>query len=233
LVPIRSGRVAQSGRWLLAELLVVALGVLLAFWVEGWRENLRDRAAEADLLAALADEAQQNLDAIESRRLFYQRRAKAQVALLEVVRGAEPPPDSVDRLLREAIRTGTLDLPTGTLSSTLSSGDLQLIQDRAFRSLLTQWPVTMANIRELEGRHDAVVFDGIRPWLRSQGGLPTGIGGRDFPSPAARRDYRDFLRARDFEQLLVEASLYGSLLEGNLVQLDNLARQIMDADRSP
>ena len=46
-MPIREG-VARTGRWLLAELVIVAAGVLVALWVDALREDMRDRDAEED-----------------------------------------------------------------------------------------------------------------------------------------------------------------------------------------
>jgi len=89
----------------------------------------------------------------------------------------------------------------------------------------------MANLKELEDLQNDIVRDHIRPWLRRHGSLPSGVGGQDYPSPGPLPDYPLLLRDAELEQLAIDASLYGPLLDSNLVQLLDFTVQIRDRIR--
>ena len=55
----------QSVRWLLAELSVVVLGILIAFWVSAWWEGVNLSRWEETQLEALRYELNQNLQVFE------------------------------------------------------------------------------------------------------------------------------------------------------------------------
>lgn len=50
-----SGRI-RSVRWLLAEIMVVVLGILIAFQLEAWRTDRLDRRAERETIHAILDD---------------------------------------------------------------------------------------------------------------------------------------------------------------------------------
>lgn len=46
----------QSLRWLFAELLVIVLGISIAFQVEEWRNELSERRTEREVLLSMLDD---------------------------------------------------------------------------------------------------------------------------------------------------------------------------------
>ena len=69
-------------RFLAAELVIVVLGILIAFQVENWRESRAEREAEAVALAGLASDLSADLDLIARFVERSERRAAAMDGLL-------------------------------------------------------------------------------------------------------------------------------------------------------
>jgi hypothetical protein len=206
-VPIPKG-VMETSRWLVAELLIVTLGVLIALWVDGLREDARARDSEAEVLNALLVEFESNQGSIRQRRDMYSRRGAAQLELAKIGRGSAPPTaDSLDVLWRWAIRTGEANPTRGVLNSTTTSGALSLISNPIVRHRIAGMPDDWDGIQELERRHNRIILDYLRPWLRSRGSLPGGVGAVDFPLPSLGV-HLPMASDVELQQLLIEAGGY-------------------------
>ncbi|MFV1988351.1 MAG: hypothetical protein ACC682_13805, partial [Gemmatimonadota bacterium] len=150
---------------------------------------------------------------LDRRMERYSRRYESQLAILDVIRGAPTPdPDSLDVLFQWSIILGSYDPPTGALSSTIASGDLQLIRDLDLRSALAQWPSELEDYNQVEEVYQDLILDHYRPRLRETVGLPSGMAGRPLPPNSTPARLLDALSDPVVEQILRELAGYSELL---------------------
>ena len=132
----------QSFRWLTAELLVVMLGILLAFQVEEWQEVRADRATERELLSGLRNEFVTNRQTLESMGSQLARQRASLQAFLYA-----SPQDPASRVFQEnrrdlieaMHRTFTNQGMThGYLNSVINSGNLALIDSVPLQAMLLE-----------------------------------------------------------------------------------------------
>ena len=202
-------------RWLVAELVIVVLGVLIAISIDSWRQGVQDRRDERVLVESLHREFESNRVALVSQLEVYGKRSAAAQQLLDLgVEAERLPADSLTALWQWITRAGTYDPATGVLSSATSSGDLGLIEDLDLRSAIAQWPSGVANFANVESAMSDVIMGQMMPWLRSQTALPpSGFGELGWPSGRHPTDMRLLLSSVVFENLLREELAWDWILE--------------------
>lgn len=224
---------ARSSRGLLAELLVVALGVFIALLADGWREWANERGEERRALEALSTEFAETRASFDRRLALYSAREQAILVLLDVIRGGDvPDSDSLDVLFGWSIRLGSFDPPTGALNSIIASGGLQLITDLSLRSALAQWPRALEDYNQVESVYENLVLNHYRPYLRENAGLPKRIGEASvFPPNSVPVRFSDLLSESVVEQMLRELAVYSGNLHrsgGPMLRLQELLNEIAD-----
>ena len=169
--------VRGRARWLLAEVVVVILGVLIALWVDGVRQNRSDRATEQFWLRSLLSEAQEDRRQFEFTLSLYERRYQAQEELIQLEgRLSTVTTDSLDALWSQALSPGVTGFADAALTSTLSSGGMGLIADEELRLMLGEWPSTRSAFLGWEAEYNRTLAASLMPSLRSRHALPSALG---------------------------------------------------------
>ena len=156
----------RSIQWLLAELLVVVLGILIAFYADGLRQDAADRAEGISTVSALRGELEENRLALEQRIEIYTRKGEAAASLL-ALQGSEqvPAADSVELLWQLVLTPGTWNPTTGRSSAILSSGRLSLVQNPEVRAAIAAWPSQLEAFLEVELSWRNFLRNEMEPWL--------------------------------------------------------------------
>jgi hypothetical protein len=158
---------AKLGRRL-AELLVVFLGVVLAFIADDYREQLEDDRAEQAAISGLVADFTANSSRLADRSTQYERLESSTSALSDLIEsapagGSLPLPDTL--LMAFAMGAGTYDAITATVDALLNSGELRLIKDRDLRVALAEWPALLDDLNETEQWSREVVDERALPLL--------------------------------------------------------------------
>ena len=204
-----------QARWLMAELVIVVMGVLIAISIDAWRQGVQDRRDERVLVESLHREFTANRTALVDQLEVYGRRAAAAQQLLDLGVAAEQlPADSLTTLWQWITRAGSYDPATGVLSASTSSGDIGLIEDLELRSAIAQWPSAVQNMAGVENAIGNVIMGQMMPWLRSQTALPpSGFGELGWPSGSHPTDTGRLLSSVVFENLLREELAWDWVIE--------------------
>lgn len=211
----------KPGR-LLAEGALIVVSILLAFAIDAWWEDSRERADERATLQDLRQEFQQNRTEL-GRTMGLHREAAGSLQALSEMSDAEVralPPDRVLRFHIDLVRSNTFDDRIGTLDGLITSGRLGIIRSDEVRSLLGLWKGT---VDDLFDDADMLTRASERMFQR-QGEL-----GVSFSRELTADDL--VVLARDAELLNrwraknSVAYVYVNDLQG----LDNLAARVLDA----
>jgi hypothetical protein len=137
---------ADRLRWLLAETVVVVVGILIAIAVDGYRSDLTDRRLERDYVDRVRADLHQDLEYLDSvwnPRLKMKRDALDSIA--PIIRGQLPLPEDKLGFLREVSLGGVLGASVDdwytdtTFQDMLATGNMRLIKDPDIRALISQY----------------------------------------------------------------------------------------------
>lgn len=142
----------------IVELVVVFVGVALAFAVENLREDLNERAVGEQYLAGFRADLLADLEMLRAQKVSRRDQLQKALVVLEFFEGR-----SIDsQQFFEAFYPAIFNLYTvpnrNTMDEMLSSGNLRLIRDAEVRSRLLDLYVTYVRIARIE-EHMARDFD--------------------------------------------------------------------------
>jgi hypothetical protein len=149
----------RPGLRIVGEVLLIIVSVLIAFQLEGVREERQAQSrADAQLRALLAD-LQDNQQRLQGVIRAQQRVVSAGRTVVRISNGNEPVPamDSVVFAVSYATQFFRLEPVTGAYDALVASGDLRLIRNDTLRSALANF---MSDVRE--GNEDEEISSLLR-----------------------------------------------------------------------
>ena len=125
----------------IVEIAVIVGSILLAFGIDAWWDNRKDRMEEQTVLAGLEAEFVANVDRVAT--VIARHESFAQLTdELDAMPDSdvlEMPVEATDQYMRAMGQYMTFEPRGGTLAGVVSGGQLALIQDHALRELLMEW----------------------------------------------------------------------------------------------
>jgi len=157
-------------RFLAAELVIVVLGILIAFQVENWRESRVEREVEAVALAGLANDLSADLTLIARFIETSERRAAAMDALITSLQsGTVEAPEVIARHWFDAVFGLSFNLNTATYTGLKDGSQLHIIRDDKLRTGLIEYyerfaPYLSARADRIGMARDNFV-ERSKPWI--------------------------------------------------------------------
>ena len=159
-----------------AEGTAVVASILLAFAIDAWWHERQERVEEqrvlADLeeeflairgvLSAHASETRQGLEALENFLREFETGPSADAGAI------------VEATLLEMLNPQTSDVGNGTLEALLSSGRLDILEDRELRGQLAGWKGVISEVWDDQASHSKMVFETFIPYFVEER-IPAGV----------------------------------------------------------
>jgi hypothetical protein len=139
----------QYSRYAIGEILLVVVGILLAFQVDSWNEGQKERKLELKSLMDLKREFLSNKSLLETSVSRKKKAYESNEAFLEVIRSGNPSTKSIVRNYGGS----TINPNNGVLNSLIATGTINTIRNDSLKHLLTSWGDLIQNYREEEERH--------------------------------------------------------------------------------
>jgi len=204
-------RYAERSQWLLAELVIIIAGVLIALAIDEWRGKVEDANLEREYLTQLIIDlrvTEEKMAAAETSNAVSETAAKQFVAAFEDSELVEL--DMVRQWLSE-IRYVDNPVPVlGTAEALVSTGDLRLVRNPNTRSEITQYlsrsrDFWLVPLYQLEERHRYLGFQ-IQALAEIHGISPRHRSGllRDTSEQEAEADTAEFFAQSQAYSLVAE-----------------------------
>jgi len=142
----------------LAELVVVFVGVALAFAVDNLREDLNERAVGEQYLSGFRQDLTADLAMLDAEQEARRAQLEEALVVLEFFEGRPIDPQAFFEAYYPALRELNTAPNRNTMDEVLSSGSLRLIRDAEVRTALLDLYAAYARIGFLE-EHMARDFD--------------------------------------------------------------------------
>ena len=169
------GRLAEAVReqnWFAValEVVIVVLGVLIAFQVNAWGAERADRAREQVLLRGLRADFAEN-------RAKYERIAEVRALSIRQLRdlhaltgpdAPDPDPALFDSLLFALLDWRNLDPTAGRVDALLGSGQIALVRNDSLQAALASWPTVLDDMEENERLIEAISTERVLPYLATR-----------------------------------------------------------------
>ena len=134
----------------LGEIILVVFGILLALQINTWNQQRIENNQEIQLLNALKDEFQYNLQKLEESIIINKKVTQSCVKLTELIRrdSINKVPDKVDQLLVNIGGFNSFDARIGISGEVVNSGKLNILKNDEIRAQLSNWLTLLGDCEE-------------------------------------------------------------------------------------
>lgn len=167
-------------RWFAAEIAVVVVGVLIALALNAWWQARQAAAGEENYLTLISRDLGQMLDDLEELRAYEEHQIQGGLEAYRAISTNDRSPEQMtlisDRVQRLTSRR-TMNLTNATYQDLLSTGNLQLIGNRALRDQLVAFYEQAEGEFEIHNENNAFIVDQLFATLIEGRGLFLSRGG--------------------------------------------------------
>ncbi len=147
-----SGKLDIPWAQLAIEGIAIVVSILLAFAIDAWWDERRERAEETRLLTALGEEMAGNA---ETSANYEQRKATQAAEIRSLIDALDSAPSGAlvelpNITLMSAFSSGTYGVRRSVYDTMVQSGQLRLIENSKLREKLARWPTVLEDAVENE-----------------------------------------------------------------------------------
>lgn len=200
-------------RWgfLFTEMILIVASILLAFALDSWWDERKDREEEHEILLGLRDEFNHGRGLLVDRIDQHETDLRKMEALLAAMHEGRwvSGEFQIDESLAAMVAPPTTDLGKGVLDALISSGRIELLQNRELRTRLSAWANVFGEVSDDEHMSRDFVFERVIPYMIEHAVPISGPMGvwwdewtpvlasvADHPEDMARRQFRVMIEAR-------------------------------------
>lgn len=214
----------------LGEIVIVTIGILIAFSLDAWWDNRAMARQEQVHLRALASDFEQNVDALKGLVKLEEDVSSSSVKLLERSQGRAPDSNTpVDELMWRVFNSARYEPVMGAYEALVNSAGLTLIRDDALRASLAQFAAQVSG-RYAEAYSDESYFSFMREFggqVLLQEAKTAAERGRAFEELLRDPRFREHLVVRGFAERDM-ARKYRDLLRQAEAVLSQVRAQIRE-----
>jgi hypothetical protein len=173
-----------------AESIAIVISILLAFAIDAWWEERRERQFEQESLDNLRSEYLDHRRAIEWQIDFHVTSMRAIADIMAACRSGafESEEFSIDDALYYLRVPMTTDLGSGVRDALLSAGRIDVLRDKDLRYELAEWDSVLLELTDSQLFNREYVREIVYPYMTRKG-IPTSGSndqreGRPWPLPA-------------------------------------------------
>ena len=144
----------KTGKYLkyaIGEIILVMIGILLALQINNWNENRKNNIIEQGTLLSLKSDLESALVQLDDKLEQNRGYRYLDSILLDVVHFKKDiSTDSLETLTLSHIFSPGFDPELGTLNEILSTGKMEIIQNRTLRKHISTWNKYMDELEEVD-----------------------------------------------------------------------------------
>jgi len=200
----------RSIGWIALQGIAIVAGILLAFGIEAWWNELEDREEEERILTALSNELRANIKTLDGELTFHSAVRDSAQRLLQASSGAiQLPPDEIDRHVGSLLWWSKSNIASTVLTGIVDSGKLSLIEDTDLQSRIASLSVYYGNLDDMGNQLYDTFKAILMPYLHKHSLVPqlsnaqlsspgTGIYAQPRLPVSIKRDHSDLLSDQEF-----------------------------------
>lgn len=178
---LAEGKTGQYLKYAIGEIMLVVIGILIALQINNWNQDAQARKQEFKVLSDLNHEFEVNRLRL-NETIKVKRDALLNTRnLLKMMKRDHLTLDEIKPAISHTFGVGTYNPSGGTISTIISTGNIDLIRDDELKYALSQWQDVLLDYQEEETSHLTWYIQIMEPFLNQH--LPKkykGDGNEDY-----------------------------------------------------
>ncbi|MDX1504060.1 MAG: hypothetical protein R3325_17000 [Thermoanaerobaculia bacterium] len=158
----RRPSLGSGWRRAVGEFLLIVAGILVALWIEDWRQARIDRATEIEYLSRLTIDVDQDLIDLENQIAHTPMREEQALAVLDFLDSERAADRSVLQAFNQAGWIAFFRFNRSTMDDLLSTGNLSLLGDKSLVRQLNNYYRSGDFLREFDDAKKLWIWEGYR-----------------------------------------------------------------------
>lgn len=207
-----SGKLKSYLAYAFGEILLIAIGILIAWKINDLNEIRKNRIVELKIYESLYDELNMNLNILNTNIERYSDTSKS---LENTMNYIGLPPEEISEGAKDTIvhiNYSEINLLDGALNSVISTTKFELIESDSLKSLITNYPSEIQKLKSIDSKIKEIVIDRLQPVLEKHLALkdilskdnPKYTRIQEFGEPS---NYSDLLQSKDYQNSLIDRFL--------------------------
>ncbi|WKX74657.1 hypothetical protein [Zobellia laminariae] len=207
-----SGKLKSYLAYAFGEILLIAIGILIALKINDLNEIRKNRIVELKIYESLYDELNTNLKILNTSIDRYSESSKRLEGTMNYI---GLPPEQITEGVKDTIvhiNYSEINLLEGALNSVISTTKFELIESDSLKSLITNYPAEIQKLKSIDSKIKEIVLDRLQPSLEKHLALKD-ILSKDNPKYmriqefGEQSNYNDLLHSKDYQNSLVDRFL--------------------------
>jgi hypothetical protein len=216
---METGKTGKYLKYAIGEIILVMIGILLALQINNWNEHRKNNTIEQVTLESLKSDLGSALVQLDEKIEQNRGYRSLDSILLDVIHFKKDiSTDSLETLTLLHIFSPGFDPELGTLNEILSTGKMEIIQNRTLRKHISTWNKYMDELEEVDGKlahYDLHVKDPL--YLKH---LPyKNRLGQQFPKSNFEWNSKALLQNIEFENMLANYIIYSAIQYNRLLDI--------------
>ena len=225
---LSEGKTGKYMKYAIGEIILVMIGILLALQINNWNENRKNNIIEESTLLSLKSDLESALVQLDVKLEQNMRFRYLDSILLDVVHFKKDiSTDSLERLALSHIYSPGFDPELGTLNEILSTGKMEIIQNRTLRKHISTWNKYMDELEEVDGKlahFDLQVKDPLYSKYLPYRNIARLImsdesNANQMPKSHFKWNSKELLNNKEFENMLSNYIIYSTIQHSRLLDI--------------
>jgi hypothetical protein len=235
-----ANRTGKYLKYAIGEIMLVMIGILLALQINNWNEHRKNNIIEQNTLESLKSDLESALVQLDVKLKQNRGFRFLDSILLDVIHFKKDiSTDSLEKLTLRHIFSPGFDPELGTLNEILSTGKMEVIQNRTLRKHISTWNKYMDELKEVDAKlahYDLQVKDPLySKHLPYKNLIPSHLSyyDKNYQPPKSNFEWNSkaLLQNKEFENMLANYMIYSTYQYHRLLDIKrNINEMIMLID---
>lgn len=221
-------------KYALGEIILVVIGILIAFQVNEWNGERKNRKELEVIMANMHDEFLENQKQLKEYQEFQESAQSAAILISSIIGRSreEIASHNIDSLFYVALPAAEFYPSSRSIENIVQSGRLGLIKDQALVNKLYQWDIKLGLLRDRENTQDDWINNFLIPFAVKHISFKEmdRYGNHDWYQPSTLpRDYYPVFQNFEFENMMDNMIYLQNATEIRIVELGQLLDDILMA----
>ncbi|MUU78223.1 hypothetical protein [Winogradskyella endarachnes] len=219
-----SGKIKNYLGYAFGEILLIVIGVLIAWKINNLNELRKNRIVELKIYQSLNEELNSNLILLDSAIAQYNKNTETIENIMDIIFEEQTVLNLQEKLNIINVDYKSTQLLNGAITSVNSTNKFEFIESDVLKDLIASYPNDLDSFESQESKIENIILNRLQPVIEKHVSLMDLISNKELKSNkihsfSGHSNYISLLKSREFQNSLVDRLLQTQIQLKNAISL--------------
>lgn len=220
-----SGKFKNYVLYALGEILLIVIGVLIAWKINNLNELRKNRIVELKIYKSLNEELNSNLILLDAAIANYNKNSETIEETMDmIIEEKQYQLDLEDKLSIISVDYKPTQLHNGAINSVNTTNKFEFIESDVLKDLITTYPKDLESFESQEVKIENIILNRLQPVIEKHVSLMDILSNKEFNNNkiqtfSGHSNYSGLLKSREYQNCLVDRLLQTKIQLTNAISL--------------